>query len=55
MRQDVEVGRGEVLSLQVGKSPTKRIEATTEFGAMLKLSADAAPGDYIEAFEVVMK
>jgi translation initiation factor IF-2 len=55
MRNDEEVGRGEVVSLQVGKSPAKRIEAPTEFGAMLKLSEDAAPGDYIEAFEVVMK
>ncbi len=55
MRQDQEIGRGEMLSIQVGKSPIKRIEASTEFGAMVKLSGDAAPGDHLEAFAVVMK
>ncbi|MDQ5955244.1 MAG: translation initiation factor [Patescibacteria group bacterium] len=55
MRNEQEVGRGEMLSIQIGKSATKKIEATTEFGAMLKLSADAAPGDHLEAFERVVK
>jgi translation initiation factor IF-2 len=55
MRKDEEIGRGEVLSLQVQKAPAKKVEAVSEFGAMVKLSADPAPGDYLEAFEVVLK
>lgn len=54
MRKDVELGRGEVVSMQVGKSPTKKVDGG-EFGAMIKISAEPAPGDYLEAFEVVIK
>ena len=55
MRNDVEVGRGEILSLQVQKAAAKKAEKVIEFGAMVRLSVDPAPGDYLEAFEVVMK
>ncbi len=55
MRAEVEIGRGEIVSLQVQKSAVKKAEAPTEFGAMVRTSTQVAPGDYIEAFEVVMK
>ena len=55
MRGEEEIGRGEVVSLQTQKTSVKQVERGKEFGAMLKLSAEPAPGDYIEAFEEVYK
>jgi len=55
MRQEVEVGRGEIVGLQAHKEEVKRIESGSEFGAMLRLDAEPKNGDYIEMFEVVMK
>ena len=55
MRQDEELGRGEIVSLQVGKKQTKKAEAGSEFGAMLKTNVEPAAGDYLEAFDVVLK
>jgi translation initiation factor IF-2 len=54
-RGDLEIGRGEILSLQTQKTAVKKIEKGSEFGAMVRLSADPAPGDHIEGFEVVLK
>lgn len=54
MRREEEIGRGTIVSLQSGKSPVKKLESG-EFGAMLKVSAEPAPGDKLEAFTVVMK
>ena len=60
MRRDLELGRGEILSLQILKKVVKKVEKGTgatpvEFGAMIKTSLTPAPGDYLEAFEVVLK
>ncbi len=55
MRGELELGRGEILSLQIQKSAVKKAEAPCEFGTMIRTSAQPAPGDYIEAFEVVLK
>jgi translation initiation factor IF-2 len=55
MRRDVELGRGKIVSLQTQKTAVKKVEAGTEFGTQLKLDAEPAPGDRIEAFEVVLK
>ena len=55
MRRDLELGRGEIVSLQSGKAPVKKVEAGNEFGAMLKTAADPAPGDKLEAFAIVYK
>lgn len=55
MRRDLELGRGEILSLQVGKKQTKVAESGSEFGAMLKTSVEPTAGDYVEAFDVVLK
>ena len=55
MRREVEVGRGEIVSLQMQKREVKKVESGSEFGAMLKTSAEPAGGDHLVAFEVVMK
>jgi translation initiation factor IF-2 len=55
MRRDLELGRGEILSLQSQKKATKKVEAGSEFGMMLKAPLEPAAGDHIEAFEVVLK
>ncbi len=55
MRRDLLLGRGEIVSLQTHKVATKTVEIGTEFGAMLKTDVEPAPGDHIEAFEVVEK
>jgi translation initiation factor IF-2 len=54
-RADVEVARGSIVSLQTQKRDVKQVEAGSEFGAMIKLSADPSPGDILEAFGVEMK
>jgi len=55
LRGEEEVSRGEIVSLQVHKNQVKKIEAPTEFGAMVRLGVEPKPGDYLEAFDVVLK
>jgi len=55
MRRGEEAGRGTIESLQSQKNAVKKIEAGTEFGAMIKTNALVAAGDHIETFETVMK
>ena len=55
MRNDVEVGRGEITSLQTQKEAAKKVEKGNEFGAMIKTTVAPAAGDTIETFEVVTK
>ena len=55
MRRDLELARGEITSLQSGKSPVKKVETGSEFGAQVKLGIEPTPGDRLEAFEVVFK
>ena len=55
LRHDVEIARGIVVSLQSQKLAVKKVESGGEFGAMIKLGAEPAAGDSIEAFEEVMK
>lgn len=55
MRRDLELGRGRIVSLQTQKTPVKKVDAGMEFGAQLKLDVEPAPGDRLEAFNVVHK
>ncbi len=55
MRRDIEIGRGEIASLQVQKSEVKKVPMGSEFGALLKTTGDQAPGDQIVAYEIVYK
>lgn len=52
MRDDVEVGTAALKSLQSGKSPVKKVESGSEFGAMLESTAEFKNGDRIESFDV---
>jgi len=55
MRRDLELGIGEIVSLQTQKAPTKKVEAGNEFGAMVKTNVEPAAGDYLESFAIVFK
>ena len=55
IRNSLELGRGEIVSLQKQKTVVSKVEGGSEFGAMLRSAVAPAPGDYIEAFEVVEK
>ncbi|HEY5382999.1 MAG TPA: translation initiation factor IF-2 [Candidatus Paceibacterota bacterium] len=55
MRHDAEIARGTIVSLQAQKLVVKKVESGSEFGAMIKLGSEPAAGDYLEAFEEVMK
>ena len=55
MRREVELSRGKIVSLQSGKTPVKKIEAGSEFGAQIKTTAEPAVGDRLEAVKIVMK
>lgn len=55
MRRDEEIGRGKIVSLQTGKTPTKKVEEGVEFGAMLKTEVMIAAGDRLEAVAKVLK
>lgn len=51
-RRDVELGRGVLKNLQQQKSNVKAI-SEGEFGMQLDSKVEIAPGDYIEAFDIV--
>lgn len=52
LRRDVELGRGKIISLQAGKKEVKKIEAGTEFGAMVKLGIEPAANDRLAVFTI---
>ena len=51
----VEVGRGEIVSLQIQKDSAKKVPQGKEFGAMLKTTTPPAPGDQLVQIESVLK
>lgn len=53
MRRDIELGRGILKNLQQQKSNVRSIK-DGEFGMQLDSKVDIAPGDYIEAFDIVI-
>jgi len=55
MRRDLEVGRGEITSLQSQKKQVEVVEAGIEFGAQVKTDCQPAANDKLEIFTVVMK
>jgi translation elongation factor EF-1alpha len=54
MRRDVEVGRGRVRELQQAKTKTGSI-SEGEFGMMIESKLEIAPGDHIQAFQIITK
>ena len=53
LRRDIELGRGTLKNLQQHKSNVKAI-SDGEFGMQLDSKAEVAPGDHIEAIQVVI-
>ncbi len=54
-RRDQEIGSGKIVSLQTGKTPQKKVEEGTEFGAMIKTETLVAAGDRLEIAAKVLK
>lgn len=55
IRREAEVGRGKVLDLQIQKLKTAEVEEGNQFGSEVESKIEVAPGDYLEAFDVVVK
>ena len=55
IRNNEEVGRGSIESLQIGKAPTKSVDIGNEFGSMLDCKTEPMQGDVIETFKVETK
>jgi translation initiation factor IF-2 len=55
MRRDLEVGRGKIRELQQAKEKTSEVRSGVEFGCMLQSSIAPAPGDKLEAYQIVTK
>lgn len=52
-RRDVEMGRGTIVNLQQQKSDVQSV-SSGEFGMQIESKTEIAPGDYIEAFDIVI-
>lgn len=55
LRRDFEIGSGKIVNLEKNKSKTSLAEEGTEFGMMLETKVEVAPGDILEAFNIVQK
>ena len=55
LRRDFEIGRGRVRELQKQKNKVSEVPEGQEFGAMVESKMELAPGDRLEAFQVVEK
>ncbi|MCX6713981.1 MAG: translation initiation factor IF-2 [Candidatus Vogelbacteria bacterium] len=55
MRREVEIGRGEIIDLQMQKIKTHEVSAGNQFGAEISCKIEIAPGDIIEVFDLVTK
>ena len=53
MRRELELGRGVIKNLQQQKSNTKSV-SDGEFGMQVDSKVEITPGDYIEAFDIVV-
>ncbi len=54
-RQQKEIAKGEILSLQIGKTKTKEITTPEPFGAMIESKITIAPGDILEIIDIITK
>jgi len=55
LRREVEIGRGEIVDLQMQKIKTHEVSAGNQFGAEISCKIEIAPGDIIEVFDLVTK
>ncbi len=54
-RRDFFLAEGKILEVQVGKTRTKEVSAGNEFGALVDVEFEVAPGDTLEVFEEVFQ
>jgi len=52
MRGEEEIGTGKIVSLQIGKTPTKTVGTGNEFGAMIETEVAVAASDKLQSFAV---
>jgi translation initiation factor IF-2 len=55
MRREIEVGRGKIRELQQMKEKTSEVRSGVEFGCQLQSTITPAPGDKIEAYQIIQK
>jgi translation initiation factor IF-2 len=55
LRREAEIGRGKIRELQNQKKKIEEAGKDSEFGALVESTIEIAPGDKIEAFEIVEK
>jgi translation initiation factor IF-2 len=55
MRNEIEVGRGKIRELQQMKEKTSEVRSGVEFGCQLQSAFTPAPGDKIEAYQIIKK
>jgi len=55
LRHDQEIGRGEILGLQLQKIKVDEVQENNQFGAELEAKIEIAPGDYLEVFDTITK
>lgn len=55
IRRDTEIGRGKIVSLQMQKIKATEIAEGNQFGTEIDAKMEIAPGDYLEAFDTVIK
>lgn len=54
-RRDAEISQGKIIELQQQKLKVKEVESGQQFGALIEAKIAIAPGDTVEAFDLVTK
>ena len=55
IRRDFEIGTGKIVELQMNKIKAKEVQEGNDCGLQVETKLDIAPGDVLEAFEIVVK
>jgi translation initiation factor IF-2 len=55
IRRETEIGRGKIVGLQMQKIKATEITEGNQFGGEIDARAEIAPGDYLEAFDTIIK
>lgn len=55
IRRENEIGRGQIVELQIRKIKTEEVDENNQFGAKIDASIEIVPGDYLEAINVITK
>lgn len=55
IRRDFEIGSGKIVELQINKIKAKEVFEGSDCGLQVETKIDIAPGDVLEAFEIMIK